>query len=323
MATNRRKEQRFKQKCRELKKRITEVEESNDVATLALTRTNAVIRRLRLEYAILLERLEERATNPAFDPEDMSPPPSPKILDESLNSSNVKLNKGGSGVKRGSRKAGGRAGSSVAGSNGSSGASSKPARDPNLPKRPTNAYLIFCDMEKDRIRLELEEKNPGAVSELSKAITEAWNNLNEEGRAPYFKLYQDDRERYHREMSIYNQRKQEAGEAETPAPKRQKFVIKLKPQQPQVQSSPTPVANDEPKVELNSEIDPPSDINDAEEPATDAPESEFNAPEEEGTPMEEVEEGSDPADDKETDAKEIKDEVKEVENKEDETTNDI
>lgn len=257
-----------------MKKRITEVEESNEIATLALTRTKTNIRRLRLEYAILIERLEQRATVPAFDPEDMSPPPSPKILDESLSNNSLKQSKNGSGAaKRGGRKIGGRAGSST---NGSTGSTAK-VRDPDLPKRPTNAYLIFCDMEKDRIRQEIEDKNPGAaVTELSKTITEAWNNLDEEGRAPYFRLYQDDRERYHREMSVYNQRKQEAGEPLAPVPKRQKIVFKIKEPQEFQKVEGKPETDTDIKSELNSEIDPPSELNEVDESVADIPDSEAN-----------------------------------------------
>lgn len=201
-------EQKFKQKCKELKKRITEVEENNEVATLALSRTKMAIRRLRLEYAVLLERLENRAImipDGNYEQEDMSPPPSPTILDESLNTSNAKLTRNGLS-KRGGKKTKGV--SSTTGNSGNSNGRTQRIRDPDLPKRPTNAYLIFCEMEKERIKHELEERNPGAVTELSKSLTEAWKNLDDEKRKPYYKLYEDDRDRYQREMSVYNQKKQ-------------------------------------------------------------------------------------------------------------------
>lgn len=80
-------EERFKQKCKELKKRVLEVEESNEIATIALSRTLASIRRLRLEYSILLERLEDRAKqipDGIVSFEEMACPPTPTILDDSL-----------------------------------------------------------------------------------------------------------------------------------------------------------------------------------------------------------------------------------------------
>lgn len=141
--------------------------------------------------------------NGNYDEEDMTPPPSPTILDESLNSSNTKLTRNGLS-KKGKR---GKTGANLAGTGGGPNRVQK-IRDPDLPKRPTNAYLIFCEMEKERIKKELEEKSPGAVTDLSKTLTENWKNLNDEERKPYYKLYEDDRERYQREMVVYNQKKQ-------------------------------------------------------------------------------------------------------------------
>lgn len=185
-----------------MKKRITEIEESNEVATLALSRTRTGIRRLRLEYVILLERLEERAIaipDGLNEMEEMSPPPSPTILDDSLNSTDTEttrnsLNKKG---KRTRRFLG----------NAAPSAKIQRLRDPDLPKRPTNAYLIFCEMEKEKIRHDIETTN-GLVSDLSKAMSDAWKNLETDKRGPYYKLYEEDRERYKREMEVYNKKKQ-------------------------------------------------------------------------------------------------------------------
>lgn len=44
-----------------MRKRIQEVEECNEISLLALSRTRASIRRSRLQYSILLERLHDRA----------------------------------------------------------------------------------------------------------------------------------------------------------------------------------------------------------------------------------------------------------------------
>lgn len=178
---------------------------------------------MRLEYTILLERLEERAImipDGTHEPEEMSSPPSPSILDETLNSANAKLTRNGLS-KRGKK---GKIGQST--SNGS--ARAQRVRDPDLPKRPTNAYLIFCEMEKERIKQEIEAKTPGVVNDLSKTLTEAWKNLGDEERKPYYKLYEDDRDRYQREMVIYNQKKQTEDPQDDARPvKRQKFDTEL------------------------------------------------------------------------------------------------
>ncbi|KAK6461674.1 hypothetical protein DFJ63DRAFT_336453 [Scheffersomyces coipomensis] len=194
--------------------RINEVEETNEIATLALMRTKAVTRRLRLEYAILLERLEERATKlpsgiGGF--EEMASPPTPSVLDESLNVNNSAASKNGVS-KKGNKKA--KLVSTASGESGSSSSVKQKIRDPDMPKRPTNAYLIFCDMEKEKIKKENEEKNPGVVSDLSKSMTEAWKGLDEEDKKPYFKLYVDDKARYEKEMQAYNLKKQKPEETD-------------------------------------------------------------------------------------------------------------
>lgn len=214
-------EQNLKLKCASLKRRISEVEENNEIATLALSRTKAAIRRLRLEYVILLERLEDRATKipdgiNLF--EEMASPPTPNVLDDALIAAGLSRN---GIVKKPTKKVK----SSASNTNGNSNSSKLKARDPDLPKRPTNAYLIFCEMEKERIKQENEEKHPGMTNDLSKSMTEAWKNLPEEERKPYYKLYEDDRMRYQKEKAVYKQKKL----APSDEPEEQK-VTKKKPE---------------------------------------------------------------------------------------------
>lgn len=218
-----------------MKKRVLEVEQTNEVATIALSRTQASIRRLRLEYAILIERLEDRAQHlpdGVTNFEEMAGPSTPSILDEHL----VKSSKNGTSKKSTKKLTGGKltgnASSSSPGAgpearnliNNIAGASStenatatstNPAlaknpkyRDPDLPKRPTNAYLLFCEQEKERLRQQQQEDPENNTRDLSKAMTEAWKALSEEDRKPFYKLYEEDRVRYQKEMAEYNQKKE-------------------------------------------------------------------------------------------------------------------
>lgn len=78
------KEKKIRQKCAELRKRINETEESNEIAVLALSRTRNAIRRLRLQHAILLERILETV----FEPNDedlLTQPALPSFLKDSVN----------------------------------------------------------------------------------------------------------------------------------------------------------------------------------------------------------------------------------------------
>jgi hypothetical protein len=69
-------EESYRKKCKEIKKRITEIESSNDLLTSRIQRARRAIQRMRLERAFLLEQLEKRTDERVADSEGSpSPPP--------------------------------------------------------------------------------------------------------------------------------------------------------------------------------------------------------------------------------------------------------
>src|SRR5579862_1308913 len=70
-------EHAYRQKCIDLKKRINEVEESNNVLRLRLARTKRGILKLRLERAFLLEQLAKRTSVNVEDSAGSPSPPPP------------------------------------------------------------------------------------------------------------------------------------------------------------------------------------------------------------------------------------------------------
>ncbi len=56
-------EAKYKQKCKDLKRRIQEIESSNDIITISITRTKQCIKRLKLEYGVILEKFENVINN--------------------------------------------------------------------------------------------------------------------------------------------------------------------------------------------------------------------------------------------------------------------
>lgn len=154
------------------KRRLEELKDQNVVLGLAIQRSRLSVKRLKLEYGVLLERLESRIE---LDPELNCEDPLPtlasfkqELLTKPFRKSKIKRHK----VKE---------------------------RDPNMPKRPTNAYLLYCEMNKERIRQN------GSL-DVTRDLAEGWKNLNEQDRKPYYKLYSEDRERYQMEMEIYNKK---------------------------------------------------------------------------------------------------------------------
>ncbi|KAK9245021.1 hypothetical protein V1506DRAFT_554268 [Lipomyces tetrasporus] len=211
---------KYRQKCKDLKKRIREIEEQNDVLTLRLARSKRAVQRMRLERAFLLEKLEERTFLKVDDSEGSpSPPPSPPRIHsrhrrresegslspvgESTTGGFTAFTNNGTTSKTNHTQSANS--SSNAPTTGLHHAKKKhhTQRDPNAPKRPQNAYIIFCDHEKERVRAQLEQSQPGETFDLTKAMAEAWRDLGDDGRKPYYELYDAEKARYNREMEAY------------------------------------------------------------------------------------------------------------------------
>lgn len=79
--------------------------------------------------------------------------------------------------------------------------SRKRRKDPNAPRRASNAYMIFC---KER-RAQLKEDRPDlAFGKLGAKLGEMWREMSTEARKPYEAKAAMDRERFKREMETYN-----------------------------------------------------------------------------------------------------------------------
>jgi hypothetical protein len=73
-------------------------------------------------------------------------------------------------------------------------------KDINKPKGIRIAYIFFCM----KIRASMVEDNPSAKSkELTSMMGAAWKNTGEEERAPFVKMWQDDKVRHSAEMKEY------------------------------------------------------------------------------------------------------------------------
>eukprot|EP00741_Cyanophora_paradoxa_P014565 tig00020806_g14045.t1 len=74
------------------------------------------------------------------------------------------------------------------------------AKDPNAPKKPTNAYNYFSADKRESIKAE----NPGAsFGEIGKLTGDKWKGMTAEEKAPYEAKAAADKARYEREMASY------------------------------------------------------------------------------------------------------------------------
>lgn len=203
--------ERYEAKCLDLKKRLQETEQYNEVMVAAIERTKRMIQRARLERAVLEDQLE-RESGLREHPEKLetpltSPPESPIVPNA----------KNGFGLKgHGKGEDGGT-------TNGNTRRRAAP-RDPRLPKRPQNGYLLFCDAEKDRIRKKLEEQRPGETHDLTRALADAWKAIGEEGRKPFHQAYEHNRVRYLKKMAAFPRQ----GLSATDLRERQRAVAQLR-----------------------------------------------------------------------------------------------
>ncbi|KAG7700087.1 hypothetical protein KL930_000774 [Ogataea haglerorum] len=194
---------------------IDELESENEATAVAVSRAKQAVERLRYEYALLLEALGRKADEASIpnvgqltaDDLDGDEIDSLRLADIThlLTKTPYSLAKNGFNASVGSLVAKKKRGANTL--------KKQRLKDPTIPKRPTNAYLIFCEMEKERVKKQIESKDPSVPSDLSKAMTEAWRNLDDVSRKPYYELYEQDRLRYQREIKEYNS-KQKNGKAD-------------------------------------------------------------------------------------------------------------
>ena len=76
----------------------------------------------------------------------------------------------------------------------------KKVRDPNMPKRPQNAYMRYFNEN----RPSFVTKYPDAkTTEISKLAAEAWGKMTDKQKVKYEKAYQKEREEYIVKFSEY------------------------------------------------------------------------------------------------------------------------
>lgn len=70
---------------------------------------------------------------------------------------------------------------------------SKTKKDPDAPKRPKSAFILFCDDHREKIK---SAENPSSIGELSKLLGEKWKLLSDEEKQVYQKKYLHSKEKY-------------------------------------------------------------------------------------------------------------------------------
>ncbi|XP_051200283.1 DNA-binding protein MNB1B-like isoform X2 [Lolium perenne] len=96
------------------------------------------------------------------------------------------------------------------------GRKTKPAKDPNKPKRAPSAFFVFMD----EFRKEFKEKNPKnkSVAAVGKAAGERWKSLSESDKAPYVAKANKLKGDYNKAIAAYNKGESAAAATKKAAP---------------------------------------------------------------------------------------------------------
>ncbi|KAJ1730552.1 non-histone protein [Coemansia biformis] len=233
-------EKQHKYRCRELRRQLDELEEYNDVLAVKLQRSQKRLRRMKIERNILLERFEHTHKYGKGDDDSASDSDAPlkDTFPRSIASdidggdagypvSSATASVPGAAARGRRRQGVGVAAGPHTNHNSSSASTPRPTsavavdaagvdqagatptagtrrlrveKDPNAPKRPANAFVLYCQVERPNIKSAGTELTS---SELTKAMGVKWKGLSKDEKQQYYDLYEREMDRYHREMVTY------------------------------------------------------------------------------------------------------------------------
>ncbi|XP_039859502.1 deoxyribonuclease 1 like 4, tandem duplicate 1 isoform X2 [Simochromis diagramma] len=76
----------------------------------------------------------------------------------------------------------------------------KKKKDPNAPKKPPSAFLIFTSEQREKIKVD----NPGiSITDIAKKFGEMWKKMSTTDKAPYEAKYAKLKEKYEMEVAAY------------------------------------------------------------------------------------------------------------------------
>ncbi|KAL9238089.1 hypothetical protein vseg_012562 [Gypsophila vaccaria] len=80
----------------------------------------------------------------------------------------------------------------------------KPAKDPNKPKRPPSAFFVF--MEDFRVQYKQKHPNNKSVATVGKAGGEKWKSMSDAEKAPFVQKAEKRKADYEKNMNAYNKK---------------------------------------------------------------------------------------------------------------------
>jgi len=88
----------------------------------------------------------------------------------------------------------------------------KPARDPNLPKRPQNPFFQFCKEKRDTVAQDVFTGQGVNLTkkELTKILANQWNSLDSNDKMIYNERFEEEKAGYNIKMEVYRKQRDQA-----------------------------------------------------------------------------------------------------------------
>eukprot|EP00124_Ichthyophonus_hoferi_P001680 Ihof_evm8s94 gene=Ihof_evmTU8s94 len=180
------KEELYKEKCKSLKRRCIELEEQNGLIERRLKHSKRLVTRLRLERSFLFDKLEQfEKTKPVLRSDYSSG--SSSSSDDSDTESGSSESEAPVTVVEAPKVT-------------KTSTRTKAEKDPHAPKRPANAFFMYCQHHRAAAQEEFTDlRHP----EITKILGQRWQQMSEQEKQPYFDMYENDKTRYARDLKQY------------------------------------------------------------------------------------------------------------------------
>ncbi|XP_028163684.1 non-histone protein 10 [Ostrinia furnacalis] len=195
-------EETYRRKYQLLLERCEVLQQDNERIVNRIHQAKTVTKRYRKDIKLLIERLDRHRDG--FRTASMEVESRPEVI--------VKPNRATNKPQTSSKQAEKQttAGGKKTGPKRKSKAD-KPERDPNAPKKPCNAFFIFCQEQRPLLVAEANSEMGTELSkpEVTRQLASRWRSLSTDEKRVYVARFERSKEKYVEELSAYNIKKEQ------------------------------------------------------------------------------------------------------------------
>ncbi|KAE8742415.1 hypothetical protein FOCC_FOCC012102 [Frankliniella occidentalis] len=214
----------YRRKYQLLLERCEVLQQDNERLVHRAQQVKKLLRRIRRERKILMERLDTYGDNwrnvpITFERDEIVAQQQP-IKREKTSTPNAGGKAGGApGKNQGTGEKGRKGSNNNTAGTPNTGSTTKrkttkgdkPEKDPNAPKRPANPFLQFCQEQRPLAvtaagleRASGNSEGETSKQEITRQLASKWNTLAPEDKKVYYDMYEKSKEKYAEEMKLYS-----------------------------------------------------------------------------------------------------------------------